>query len=318
MRTHEPHSSVDLRLAHSPVLRDEVVAALCVLRDGAYVDCTFGRGGHTRALLDALGSGARLLAIDRDPIAVAVAEELARSDARLVVRQGRFSELGRIAAEAGFDGVAGVLMDLGVSSPQLDEPARGFSFRTDGPLDMRMDPASGPSAADWLAAASESELARVFAELGEERHARRIARAIVARRREVPLTRTLELAALVEAHQPRPDPHKHAATRVFQAIRIHINHELEELETGLAAALDLLAARGRLAVITFHSLEDRLVKRTFAAWARGPELPRRMPVQSTPLARARLVGRSVQAGAAEVRANPRARSARMRVVEKAA
>ena len=311
-------ASADARIAHRPVLRDEVVAALCVLRDGAYVDCTFGRGGHTRSLLDALGAGARLLALDRDPEAIAAAERLAHSDTRLVVRRGRFAELGRIAAEAGFTGVAGVLMDLGVSSPQLDDPARGFSFRADGPLDMRMDPTAGPSAADWLAVASEAELARVFADLGEERHARRIARAIVERRREAPLTRTLDLAALVEANQPRTDPHKHAATRVFQAIRIHVNHELEELEAGLAAALDLLAAGGRLAVITFHSLEDRLVKRTFAAWAQGPALPRRLPVRSTPAVRARLVGRSVQPGDAEVRANPRARSARLRVVEKAA
>jgi 16S rRNA (cytosine1402-N4)-methyltransferase len=310
--------SADTRIAHRPVLRDEVVAALCVLRDGAFVDCTFGRGGHTRSLLDALGAGARLLAIDRDPEAIAAAEELARVDARLVVRRGRFADLGRIAAEAGFACVAGVLMDLGVSSPQLDDPARGFSFRADGPLDMRMDPTAGPSAADWLAVASEAELARVFADLGEERHARRIARAIVERRREAPLTRTLDLAALVEANQPRPDPHKHAATRVFQAIRIHINHELEELEAGLAAALDLLAAGGRLAVITFHSIEDRLVKRTFAAWAQGPALPRRLPVRSTPTVRARLVGRSVQPSDAEVRTNPRARSARLRVVEKAA
>jgi 16S rRNA (cytosine1402-N4)-methyltransferase len=308
----------DTRIAHRPVLRDEVVAALCVLRDGAFVDCTFGRGGHTRSLLDALGAGARLLAIDRDPEAIAAAEALARSDARLVVRRGRFADLGRIAAEAGFTHVAGVLMDLGVSSPQLDDPARGFSFRADGPLDMRMDPTAGPSAADWLAVASEAELARVFADLGEERHARRIARAIVERRRETPFTRTLDLAALVEANQPRPDPHKHGATRVFQAIRIHINHEIEELEAGLAAALDLLAAGGRLAVITFHSIEDRVVKRTFAEWARGPALPRRLPVRSTPTVRARLLGRSVQPSDAEVRANPRARSARLRVVEKAA
>jgi 16S rRNA (cytosine1402-N4)-methyltransferase len=269
-------------------------------------------------MLAALDGSARVLAIDRDPDAIDAALALAAQDPRVVVRHGRLSELATIAVEAGFVDVDGVLMDLGVSSPQLDDAERGFSFRKDGPLDMRMDPASGPSAADWLASADEAELARVFAELGEERHARRIARAIVERRRAAPLRRTLELAALVEESQPRPDPHKHAATRVFQAIRIHVNRELEELDTGLAAALDLLAAGGRVAVITFHSLEDRLVKRTFRSWASGEPLPRRLPVQSAHVPRARPLGRSIAASAAEVRTNPRARSARLRVAEKAA
>ena len=314
---------------HRPVLRDEVVAALCTVPDGAYVDATFGRGGHARALLAALAPDARLLVIDRDPRAVAAARALAAVDARVRVAHGRFSAIERLVAESGLreplernalehSGIAGVLIDLGVSSPQLDDPTRGFSFREDGPLDMRMDPDSGESAAEWLAKVDEAELARVLETYGEERFARRIARAIVARRRTHPITRTLELAEIVDQSQPRPDAHKHAATRTFQAIRIHVNDELTELPLALEGAFAVLSIGGRLAVIAFHSLEDRIVKRTFALWTRGPETPRRMPIKGVRATRARPIGKAVRASGAEVRANPRARSATLRVVEKVA
>ena len=304
--------------SHRPVLRDEVVAALCTEREGSYVDATFGRGGHARALLDVLGPAARLLVLDRDPRAIEAARALAATDPRVRVERGRFSAIARLGELAGFASCTGVLIDLGVSSPQIDDPARGFSFREDGPLDMRMDPESGESAAAWLASADEAELARVFATYGEERFARRIARAIAQRRRERPIVRTLDLAEIVEDSQPRRDPHKHAATRVFQAIRIHVNDELNELTQALEGAFTVLSLGGRLAVIAFHSLEDRIVKRTFALWSRGPEMPRRMPLAGKPHVRARPIGKAVRASAAEVRANPRARSATLRVVEKVA
>jgi len=304
------------RAEHRPVLLDEVVDVLCRRTDGAYVDATFGRGGHARALLARLDAQARLLVIDRDPAAISVAEALAAADPRVVVRQGRFSEIAEIAETAKFLGVAGVLLDLGVSSPQLDEAGRGFSFRVDGPLDMRMDPRDGPSAAEWLATADVGELERVFREYGEERFARRIARAIVERRAEHPITRTLDLAAIVESSQPHADPHKHAATRVFQAIRIHVNQELDELSAALTGALKILASGGRLAVISFHSLEDRLVKQTFQRWSKGPELPRRLPIRGVAHPQVQILGKALRAGTAEVAANPRARSALLRVVEK--
>ncbi len=224
----------------------------------------------------------------------------------------------RLAEEAQLRDVVGVLMDLGVSSPQLDDPARGMSFRGDGPLDMRMDPTSGVSASQWINAASEDELATVFREFGEERHARRIARAIVARRNEAPITRTADLATLVAEAQPRPDPHKHAATRVFQAIRIHINEELDEVRLGVEAAFTLIRAGGRIAVLTFHSLEDRIVKRAFRRWAEGDTVPRRLPVTGRPATVARLIGRGARASGAEIAENPRARSALLRILEKAA
>jgi 16S rRNA (cytosine1402-N4)-methyltransferase len=300
---------------HAPVLLDETVDALCTDRSGSYVDATFGRGGHARALLQRLAADARLLVVDRDPAAIAAARELAEEDARVVVRRGRMSAIADHVAAARLDQVVGVLMDLGVSSPQLDDPARGFSFRYDGPLDMRMD-SEGRSAAEWLAAASESELADVFRDFGEERYARRIARAIVARRREQPLERTQELVALINAAQPRQDPHKHAATRVFQAIRIFINDELAELGAALDAAFELLRPGGRLAVISFHSLEDRIVKKRFQHWCKGRPLPRRLPVTGTVPTEARSIVRACRASEAEAIANPRARSAMLRVVEK--
>jgi 16S rRNA (cytosine1402-N4)-methyltransferase len=301
---------------HTPILPLEIADALLWRLDGAYVDATFGRGGHSRVLLDRLADNARLLVVDRDPEAIAAAHGLAAADSRVRVAQGRFSELQDLAQEAGFEKVSGVVMDLGVSSPQLDDPDRGFSFRFDAPLDMRMDPTSGERAADWLNAADEAELARTFREYGEERYARRIARAIVARRESHPLHRTDELVAVIDAAQPRRDRHKHAATRVFQAIRIQINGELEELDRGLDAAFELLEAEGRLAVLSFHSLEDRLVKRRFRRWSEGEPLPRRLPVTGERHGRARLVIKSRAPDAVEIERNPRARSARLRVIEK--
>ena len=303
---------------HRPILVAAVVGALCTDPSGDYVDATFGRGGHTRALLRQLGPKARILAIDRDPAAIAVAQQLAKDDARLLVRHGRFGELDQLARSAQLTDVVGVLMDLGVSSPQLDDPSRGMSFRGDGPLDMRMDPSAGVPASQWINAASEEELGFVFREFGEERHARRIARVIVERREQAPILRTADLAALVARAQPRPDPHKHAATRVFQAIRIFINDELDEIRLGLEAAFTLIRPGGRIAVLTFHSLEDRIVKRAFRHWAQGDELPRRLPVTGRPATAGRLLGRAQRADAAEITANPRARSALLRVLEKAA
>jgi len=303
---------------HRPILVEAVVDALCTDPSGDYVDATFGRGGHTRALLRRLSPAGRVLAIDRDPVAIAVARSLAHEDARVLVRHGRMSHMAQFASELHLGNVVGVLMDLGVSSPQLDDAERGMSFRGDGPLDMRMDPSTGVPASQWINSASEDELTRVFRDFGEERHARRIARAIVERRVEAPLMRTADLAALVAQAQPRPDPHKHAATRVFQAIRIYINEELDEVQLGVEAAFGLIRTGGRIAVLTFHSLEDRIVKRAFRRWAEGEALPRRLPVTGRPATSATLIGRGARASAAEVAANPRARSALLRVLEKAA
>lgn len=304
---------------HQPVLLEETVARLCgeeAAREGVYVDATFGRGGHTRALLERLGAGSRVIAIDRDPRAVAAGRALAAEDARLTMCHGNFSELDEVLDELGVDEVQGVMMDLGVSSPQLDDPERGFSFRHDAPLDMRMDTSRGATAAEWLNSAEEQDIARVLKEYGEERFARRIAAAIVAAR---PLATTGDLVEAVRRGQPRPTPGKHEATRVFQAVRIQVNDELGALGAGLRAAFRRLAPGGRLAVISFHSLEDRLVKRYFRELTQPPRLPRRLPVTGAATeAQARNVGGSVTAGDDEVKSNPRARSARLRVVEKAA
>ncbi len=303
---------------HQPILVEAVVDALCTDPDGDYVDATFGRGGHTRALLQRLSPEGRILAIDRDPAAIEVATALAHEDARVLVRHGRMSDMVRFASEAHLNDIVGILMDLGVSSPQLDDPQRGMSFRGDAPIDMRMDPTSGNPASVWLNEASEDELATVFRDFGEERHARRIARAIVERRASSPISHTADLAALVASAQPRPDPHKHAATRVFQAIRIHINEELDEVRLAVQAAFALIRAGGRIAVLTFHSLEDRIVKRAFRQWAQGDALPRRLPVTGRPATSARIIDRGSRASAAEIAKNPRARSALLRVLEKAA
>ena len=305
---------------HTPVLLDEVLAGLSVRPDGRYCDATFGRGGHTAAILGALGPAGRVVAIDRDSEAIRAGRRRFAAEARLTLVQGSFGSLEERVRTAGFEGeLDGVLLDLGVSSPQLDEAARGFSFMQDGPLDMRMDNESGQSAAQWLAKAGEREIADVIRGLGEERFARRIARAIVATRAEAPITRTAALASLVAEAVPTREPGKHPATRTFQAIRIHVNGELDALESALPQAVRLLAPGGRLCVISFHSLEDRIVKRFIRREEQGDPvyagLPN-VPVHARP--RLKRVGGAVMAGEAEVRANPRARSAVLRVAERLA
>ena len=307
---------------HVPVMLDEVVEAVAPRPGGRYIDCTFGRGGHARAVLDRIGPAGRMLALDRDPQAVTAAQDLARSDPRVSVRHARFGELGAVADAAGLSGrVDAVFMDLGVSSPQLARPERGFSFLNDGPLDMRMDPASGPSAGEWLARASEREVAQVLRDLGEERAARRVARAIVAERDGgAPVVSTRRLAAIVARAVPggRSRSRVHPATRTFQAIRMYVNNELGELRQGLAATPEVLAPGGRLVVLSFHSIEDRIVKRFMRGDGTVPVPPRHLPITRvsrpagvmTPLAPAR------RPRAAEVAANPRARSAVLRVAER--
>ncbi len=304
--------------AHRPVLLEEALTALNIRADGQYVDGTFGRGGHSGAILDRLGPQGRLLALDKDPAAVAEGERRFGDDPRFTIRQTSFAGIGEVARTLGWLGrVDGILLDLGVSSPQLDDAARGFSFRHDGPLDMRMDPTSGPSAADWLAMAGEAEIARVLKEYGEERFARRIARAIVRARAEAPITTTGRLAAIVAAAVPTREPGKDPATRSFQAIRIFINRELEDLQAFLDQVLAVLAPGGRLAVISFHSLEDRLVKRFIREQEKGDRFPPDMPVTVAQLQpKLRAVGKPIRPTETEVRENPRARSAILRVAER--
>ena len=290
--------------------------------DGIYVDGTFGRGGHAGAIFDRLGKKGRLLAIDKDPQAIAVAKKQFGEDARFKIKRGSFSQLGQLVQKSGWlqaGGVNGVLLDLGVSSPQLDDPNRGFSFRQDGDLDMRMDPDAGQSAADWLAKADEYDIRKVLFEYGEERFAKRIVRSIVKSREEAPIHTTGQLAALIREaipakyHEKGKDP----ATRSFQAIRIYINDELNDVKTCLPQALDVLSPGGRLAVISFHSLEDRIVKRFMRDEARGDEFPPDLPVpQSALTPRIKLVGKPIRASEQEVAENPRARSAVLRVAER--
>lgn len=299
---------------HIPVMFAQVMEGLRVRADGRYLDGTFGRGGHARGVLDRLGPEGRLLVMDKDPEAMAQAQRLMTGDPRVSARRGSFAALADWDATAA--GLDGVLLDLGVSSPQLDRAERGFSFQTDGPLDMRMDPESGESVADWLAHADETEIADVLWRHGEERMSRRIARAIVARRAEAPLQRTSELAALIEACIGRREPGKHPATRSFQALRIHINRELEDLEAGLAAAHARLRPGGRLVVISFHSLEDRTVKRFIAQRARPAPGNRRLPALPSAAPTLREIGAASKADSAELARNPRARSAVLRVAER--
>lgn len=307
-------------MSHQTVLLEETVAG--VLNDvaGIYVDGTFGRGGHSRLLLSRLAPNARVIGIDKDPEAVAEGQRLAQSDARFTMLQGSFADMRALLKGANItELLSGVLLDLGVSSPQLDRAERGFSFLKEGALDMRMNPAQGESAQQWLMRAEENEIARVLKEYGEERFAKRIARAIVAARVEAPLTSTLQLARVVAEANPAWEKGKHPATRAFQAIRIHINNELGDLERLLGEVLDLLAIGGRLAVISFHSLEDRIVKRFIRQQVRGDELPAYIPVQASELhVRMRAVGKAIQPGAVEVETNPRARSAVLRVAQKVA
>ena len=309
---------------HVPVLLEEAVAALAVKPGGTYVDATFGRGGHSRRILAQLDARGRLIALDRDPAAEAVAR--AWSDARFGFHRAQFSELPQILDAERIGKVDGVLLDLGVSSPQIDDPHRGFSLRADGPLDMRMDPTRGTSAADWLAAVTEHELRRVIADYGEERFAQQIARAIVAARAHEPLVRTRQLAAIVAKAvraRGRSDRSQDPATRTFQALRIHINQELTELSLALERVLPRLAIGGRLAVISFHSLEDRLVKQFLRKHAEpygGDARVARLPIatRALPVPPLRLVGRAIRPGADEIAANPRSRSARLRIAERTA
>jgi 16S rRNA (cytosine1402-N4)-methyltransferase len=303
---------------HVPVLKDEVLQYLAIRPAGVYVDGTFGRGGHSRAILGQLGPDGRLVALDRDPDAVAVARDLEQEDPRFRIVHSAYSALGEVLAAAGLAGrVDGILLDIGVSSPQLEDPARGFAFRADGPLDMRMDPGSGATAAEWLNAADEAEIAGVLWRYGEERSSRRIARAIVAARATAPVDTTARLAAII-AGVVRGEPGRHPATRSFQAIRMHINRELPELEAVLRAALAALAVGGRLCVISFHSLEDRIVKRFLRDHARVDPALRALPVvpdSAQPVLRL-LTTRAVRAGSEEVARNPRSRSAVLRAAEK--
>nr|WP_310618101.1 16S rRNA (cytosine(1402)-N(4))-methyltransferase RsmH [Pantoea cypripedii] len=306
---------------HTTVLLDEAVNALNIREDGIYIDGTFGRGGHSRLILSQLGANGQLLAIDRDPQAIAAAAEI--KDPRFSIVHGPFSALAEYVTERGLNGkIDGVLLDLGVSSPQLDDAERGFSFMRDGPLDMRMDPTRGQSASEWLLSAEEADIAFVLKTYGEERFAKRIARAIVERNREQPMTRTKELADVIYAATPVKDKFKHPATRSFQAIRIWINSELEEIDIALKGALSVLAPGGRLSVISFHSLEDRLVKRFMRDQSRGPQVPAGIPMTETQLKA--LGGRELKTlgklvpGDAEVADNPRARSSVLRIAERTA
>lgn len=305
---------------HRPVLLDEVLDVLQIKQDGLYVDGTFGRGGHAAAILARLGAEGRLLAFDKDPAAVAFAASQFGGEPRLIMRCASFGDLESVVTELGWQGkVSGIVLDLGVSSPQLDDAGRGFSFQHDGPLDMRMNPQAGPSASDWLAEASAEEIADVLWRYGEERHSRRIARALVAQRETAPLRSTLQLAQLIAAAVPGRATKRHPATRSFQAMRIFINRELQDLQAVLPQAVEVLAPGARLAVISFHSLEDRIVKRFIRDQQRGPQLPPDLPVlpqaYAPPL---RAVGKALRADEAEVRTNPRARSAVLRVAERAA
>lgn len=304
--------------AHITVLLHEAVAGLNIKPDGIYVDGTFGRGGHSRHILTQLGPAGRLLAIDRDPQAILEARKI--TDPRFQILHGPFSRLAEMVEAEGLTGrIDGVLLDLGVSSPQLDEAERGFSFQKDGPLDMRMDPTGGQSAAEWLAHADEADIAWVLKTFGEEKFARKIARAIVHDRQTTPYTRTRQLAEMIARVSPSREKNKHAATRSFQAIRIYINSELDEIEQALEGALGVLAPGGRLSVISFHSLEDRLVKHFIRKQEKGPEVPPGLPLTEAQLAGGRLlksIGKAQKPSAEEIAANPRARSSVLRVAER--
>ncbi|WP_299591324.1 16S rRNA (cytosine(1402)-N(4))-methyltransferase RsmH [uncultured Microbulbifer sp.] len=301
---------------HRSVLLREAVDALVVDPGGFYIDGTFGRGGHSALVLERLNASGRLLAVDKDPQAIEFAGERFGGESRFDIWHGSFADMDQ-AAEAGQ--VTGILLDLGVSSPQLDQAERGFSFMQDGPLDMRMDTSRGISAAEWVNTESEAEMVRVFKEYGEERFARRMAGAIVRRRAEKPFERTLDLAEVVKAANPAWEKGKHPSTRVFQAIRIHVNGELDDLQAALKKSLTLLKPGGRLVVISFHSLEDRIVKRFIRDQEKGPQLPRGLPVMDSQIHKTlRSVGKAVKAEAGEIGDNVRSRSAVMRVAERLA
>ena len=303
--------------SHVSVLLPEAVAALAVKPAGVYVDATFGRGGHSREILSRLGPQGRLVALDRDPAAIAAGKAIV--DPRLTLVHAAFGRLSEVLDGLGLDEVDGVLLDLGVSSPQLDTPERGMSFRFDAPLDMRMDTTQGETVADFLARADQRDIEKVIRDYGEERFAHAIAKAVVAARCEYRISTTRQLAALVEKAVLTREPGQHPATRSFQALRIHVNRELEELSLVLPQCVGRLVSGGRLVVISFHSLEDRIVKRFMREVTQPPKLPKRLPVRAAELALppCRLIGKAVFPGDEEIAANPRARSAVMRVAEKA-
>lgn len=306
------------KFQHQPVLLEEAVSSLAVRGDGCYLDGTFGRGGHSRAIMALLTEQGRLFTLDKDPQAVSAGMEEWSGDPRFSIVQGNFAEMDRMVQEWQIErNLDGILLDLGVSSPQLDDPLRGFSFSKDGPLDMRMDPTKGVSAAEWLASAPERDITRVFWEFGEERHGRRIARSIVEARQQQRFETTAQLAGLIEKTIGNREK-KHPATRCFQAIRIFVNNELGDLKTGLDAAIEVLRPGGRLVVISFHSLEDRLVKRTFREAARPGKIQRNIPAHPDWHASLKLIGKAIRPSDTEISGNPRARSAMMRVAEKLA
>lgn len=302
---------------HQSVLFSEALDALNIKPNGIYIDCTFGRGGHSKAILERLNEEGRLYALDKDPQALLYAKDAFEGEARFTIVQRSFAELGDAVQAWGVAGqVDGILLDLGVSSPQLDDPARGFSFRLDGPLDMRMNPDVGMSAAEWIKSVSEAELIRVLKEYGEERYAKRIAGAIVKERATTSIDRTLQFAEIVAKAHPAWEKGKHPATRTFQAIRIAVNRELDDLEDCLKQSLEVLADHGRLVVISFHSLEDRIVKRFIQKQSQA-DIPRGMAIPESMIKRRLLkLGKMVSASDEELEVNPRARSARMRVAEK--
>lgn len=303
---------------HQPVLLHEALDGLALKADGCYIDATFGRGGHSHAILHHLGPQGRLLAIDRDPSAIAYGQQRFQHDPRFTLRHGSFADLRALSQTVfGANRVDGILFDLGVSSPQLDEAERGFSFLHDGPLDMRMDPSQGISAAQWLSTVEEKTLAQVLWELGEERFARRIAKGIVTLREQQALNTTHQLAACIAKLVPKREPHKHPATRSFQAIRMYLNEELTALQQGLNSALELLQPKGRLSVISFHSLEDRVVKLFMQRQAHGDPLTRHLPLTEEQRdLKLKLIGKAIKPSHEEIAHNPRARSAILRIGEK--
>ena len=302
-------------MPHTPVLLDEIVSAVTTDPTGRYVDATYGGGGHSRALLARLQPQARLLAMDRDEIAVTNARRLAETDSRIMVEHASFSRIGEVARLRGLRQISGVMMDIGVSGHQLDDAERGFSYMRDGPLDMRMDRKQGVTAAQWLNSAEEEDLAEVFRRYGEERHAARVARAVVRRR---PLARTFDLVAAIREAAMGHQVHRQTLARVFQAVRIHVNDEIDQLDEGLDAAFACLDSGGRLGVISFHSIEHRMVRRRFRAWVQGDPVLRRVSIPGEPGGAARHIVRNARPSGAEVAANPRAQSAMLQVVEKCA
>ncbi len=307
---------------HETVLLNEAVEALNIKKDGVYIDATFGRGGHSAEIIKQLGPKGRLLLIDKDPLAIAHAKEVYKDDKRVEVWQGSFRDIPLALSEVGLEKTDGLLLDLGVSSPQLDDASRGFSFMRDGDLDMRMNPDVGESASEWLGRAAEEVIANVIYDYGDERFSRRIAHAIVKKRAETPISTTLQLADIITAAIPRKaqrkEPGKHPATRSFQAIRIFINRELDDLHECLNSSLEFMATEGRLVVISFHSLEDRIVKRFLKSHSRAPSIPRGLPVMDNQLfvPDYKLVGKPIKPSKGEIAVNVRSRSAIMRVAER--